>query len=283
MGEVWGTRTEHARWLPHQSPGPGCRSQVKRSGASGGGQEAVRAEGEAGVRPGRAGLGSLPPAPGPVASPSGLCPRGRYVSERSRRVWGGGARGGARPRPRRYPHRRYFCHGPSAPTGGQLLQPGGGRPRLRNPDAAPRPWRTSAWWSSPSPAWAREAQPGFLLFSGRSPLGGGCPQVAGAPSRRMTEGTDGCSEAMNGCRADPGHARKLVTALEAPASHTLSVVLGVGSGIGPVNARPMRVNGRAGQGLPCPAPFPYPLLRPSAGSCCSSRRAFHPQSPLLHL
>ena len=83
---------------------------------------------------------------------------------------------------------------------------------------------------------------------------------------------------MNGCRADPGHARKLVTPLEAPASHTLSVVLGVGSGIGPVNARPMGVNGRAGQGLPCPAPFPYPLLRPSAGSSCSSRRAFHPYS-----
>ena len=139
MGEVWGTRTEHARWLPHQSPGPGCRSQVKRSGASGGGQEAVRAEGEAGVRPGRAGLGSLPPAPGPVASPSGLCPRGRYVSERSRRVWGGGARGGARPRPRRSPHRRYFCHGPSAPTGGQLLQPGGGRPDSATQTQPPGP------------------------------------------------------------------------------------------------------------------------------------------------
>ena len=163
--EVLGTRTEHARWLPHQSPGPGCRSQAKRSRAPDGGREALRAEGGAGVRPGRAGLGSLPPAPGPVASPSGLCPRGRYVSERSRRVWGGGARGGARPRPRRYPRRRYFCHGPAAPTGDPLLQSGDGRPRLRNPDAAPRPWRTSAWWSSPSPAWAREAQPGFpLLF-----------------------------------------------------------------------------------------------------------------------
>ena len=167
MGEVWGTRTEHARWLPHQSPGPGCRSQVKRSGASGGGQEAVRAEGEAGVRPGRAGLGSLPPAPGPVASPSGLCPRGRYVSERSRRVWGGGARGGARPRPRRYPHRRYFCHGPSAPTGW------GRGPSLSRPWARPcvPPARAPASFLSPPsfPSSPRRLGQGCVAFVFLSP------------------------------------------------------------------------------------------------------------------
>lgn len=172
--------------------------------------------------------------------------------------------------PRRPPGASSSSQAAAAPDSATQTQPPGPGARLHGGRHRPLP----------GPARLSRA---FCSFSGRSPLGGGCSQVSGAPSRRMTEGTDGCSEAMNGCRADSGQARKLVTPLEAPASHTLSVVLGVGSGIGPVNARPMGVNGRAGQGLPCPAPFPYPLLRPSAGPCCSSRRAFHPQLPLLHL
>lgn len=87
-------------------------------------------------------VGSLPPAPRPAASPSGLCPRGRCASARSRRVWAGGARAGASPLPRCRPRRRYCCHGPAAPSATPRL-------RLGILHAAPRPWRTSAWSRPP--------------------------------------------------------------------------------------------------------------------------------------
>lgn len=62
---------------------------------------------------------------------------------------------------------------------------------------------------------------------------------------------------MNGCRAEPEHARKVVTPRKAPAPHTLSFGLGVGRGIGPANARPIRVKGRAGEeSTPPPPPLP---------------------------
>lgn len=80
---------------------------------------------------------------------------------------------------------------------------------------------------------------------------------------------------MNGRRAQPGHARKVVAPLQAPAPHTLSVALGAGGGMGPANARPMAVNG--GEGAEAD-PTPPLLPTPFSGAC--SR---HPQLFLLHL
>lgn len=143
-------------------PGPQTRDPVPRGAkqSSGLGPRGPAVRNRAGWEEALEGrVGSLPPAPGPVASPSGLCPQGRCASERSRRVWAGGARGGASPQPCCYPRRSCCCHGPVAPRAVPGLQPGGGRPRLHSPNAAPRPWRMSAWSRPQSPAPAREGQP----------------------------------------------------------------------------------------------------------------------------
>ena len=72
---------------------------------------------------------------------------------------------------------------PRSSTGAPRPQPGGGRLGLRNPDATPRPRRTSAWWCPlPGPARVSSA----FGSPGRGPLVGGCPRVAGALSRWMT-------------------------------------------------------------------------------------------------
>lgn len=110
-------------------------------------------------RPRRAGWRSLPPAPRSAASLSGLCPQGRCVSGRSRRVWAEGAPGGARPQPRRCPRHHCCCPGPAAPSRAPIPQPGGGRPRPRGPGAAPTPWHRTAWPRPQSPAPARKVQP----------------------------------------------------------------------------------------------------------------------------
>lgn len=67
---------------------------------------------------------------------------------------------------------------------------------------------------------------------------------------------------MNGRRAQPGHARKVVAPLQAPAPHTLSVALGAGGGNGAgersANGSERRVGGGGG---PHPAPSPCPPFR----------------------
>ena len=190
MREAWGTGTELAGSLPRQGPRSGVRVPrgAKQSFRRGPGGRAGRTwvrQGEA--LEGR--VGSLPLAPGPVASPSGLCPPGRCASERSRRVWAGGARGGASPQLCCCPL-RCCCHGPAAPKAVPCPQPGGGCPRFRSPDAAPRPWRTSAWSRPQFPALAHEGQPHSR------PLWVTVLQVAvclrpGASSRWTTGRTDG--------------------------------------------------------------------------------------------
>lgn len=226
-------------------------------------------------------MGSLPLAPGPVASPSGLCPPGRCASERSRRVWAGGARGGASPQLCCCP-RRCCCHGPAAPKAVPCPQPGGGCPRFRSPDAAPRPWRTSAWSRPQSPALAHEGQPHsrplWVTVLQVAVAFGLEPLLAGRPVGQ----TDGCSWAMNGRRAQPKHARKVVAPREAPALHTLSVARRAGGGMGPGNPQPMGVDGGAGAGRLPPRPLSLLSSRPSTESCACPRTCC-PQSLVLHL
>lgn len=127
------------------------------------------------------------PALGPVASPSGLCPWGRYASKKSHRVWAGGTLEGVRPQP----HCRYCCHGPVAPKEAPHLQPSGGRPQLQAQTQPPGPGARLHGHSHhllPGPMRVSHA---FSPSSGHSPLGGSCSQVAEVSPHWKTGETDG--------------------------------------------------------------------------------------------
>lgn len=166
-----------------------------RAGGTGGAGEAPESPGEA---------GSLPPAPEPAASPSGLCPRGRCASEQSRRAWAGGARGGARSRSRRPPRRRYCALDPAAPSSGPRPAPGGGHPRRHGPGAAPTPWRTTAWTQPPSPLRPR----GSAALSAPAPAS--VLRVPAAPGPIPFPPDRRAPGAMNGRRGRRRLSRKVV-------------------------------------------------------------------------
>lgn len=246
MREGGGAGTELAGSCPRRAPDPSA-GPTRRAA-----QRSSRRVGRPRPQePGRA--GSLPPAPGPAASPSGLCPQGRCASERSGRVGAGGARGDASPQPRCCPR---CCLGPAAPSADRPPQPGGGRPRPRpgprprSPRAAPRPWRTSAWWRPPAPARAGHRALGLCGSECPGAAAFGLEPLRGARPAGPTRGS-----------APPGHARKVVAPRAAPAPHTLSAALRPGGGMGPGRRGQWEWTEGRGRGVPCPAPA---LLRPSA-------------------
>lgn len=203
-------KTPRLRESELPSWGPGRKRQ-------GGSPEARRAEPRQ-----DGGWRALPPAPTPAASPSGLCLPGRCVSERSRRVWAGGAPAGARPQARRGPrHRRRCCPGPAAPNSSPRPEPGGGRPRLRGPGAAPMPWHTAAWTQPLSPP-----QPTRVSGVLRPSSGPSAPRVAaavpGSSSQRLRAGPKGgpFGQWMGAANCTKSH--KVRPPLQAPAPHTLS-------------------------------------------------------------
>lgn len=160
-------------------------------------------------------------------------------------------------------------------------------PARRRPPPTPQPKRSPqalahvCMVAATVPCPAREGQPRSrpLLVAVLQVAAAFClePLIVG----RFAGQTDGRLWAMNGRSAQPEHARKVVAPREAPARHTLSVVLRAGGGMGPGKPRPMGVDRGAGAGHTPPRPLSYSLLRPSAVLLLT--RACHPQSLLLHL